>query len=124
MSEVQIGWKLDQVCASIKQGSSGAIELVATVENDDGSPLPSYDGWAAELKLFRKPNIEPDLTITPAVVGNTEAKQLVITIEFAAEDTADVAPGTLSGDVRMLAPNGKPFFPANFELNVQRSFSK
>jgi hypothetical protein len=125
VSDIRFGWDLPTVTARIKQGGSGEITLTATVTLEDGSPLPTYDGWTAAMKLFRSPqSAEPEISKTPTVVGVPAEKQLKVTIALGRADTKGKEIGDLVGDVCVTDPAGNDdYFPANVTLTIERSYS-
>jgi hypothetical protein len=124
MTTTRIGWTPLDVALVIKQGSTGATLLTTVVTNADGSALSSYAGWTAKLALYRQPQGTPEITLTPAVVGDAPNKQFLVTVSWAHADTVNAAVGTLVGDVLMISPDGtQDFYSANVTLTIERSFT-
>lgn len=121
---IRLGVDVIQVAAVIKQGSTGSMKLGGEfVKDEAGTPLDSYDGWTASIALFRAQSGSPELTLTPTVEGVPAQKLLLITVSLAKGDTNTKQPGVLNGDLKLLAPNGDEYFPANISLEIEKSFS-
>jgi hypothetical protein len=119
----RIGWAVEPVVATIKQGSGGAFRLTMTVTQSDGvTPLPSYDGWTCVVALCRTVQGDPEITLEPAVTG--ASPQFLVDVIFSTDDTKDKAPGELKGDVCMIEPvTGKRYYPADITLTIERSYT-
>lgn len=122
---IRFGWDITNFSGAIKQGSTGSIKLTATVTQEDGSALPTYDGWTAALKLFRTQQATaPDITQAPTVTGDAANKRLIFTISFVPNDTKALAVGTLIGDLLAIDPAGtSDYYPANISLAIERSYT-
>lgn len=124
MTEI-IGWPTTPVACSIKQGSNGTIRFALVVTKADGSPLDSYAGWTSVLPLFRRPQLDPEMTLTPAVVADAANHRFIVDVAFSTAQTKTVEPGDLQGDLCLIEPGGvERHFPVDLTLTVERSFAQ
>lgn len=124
MSTNRIGWAVQDYAFAIKQGSAGSYRVTLTVTQSDGSALPTYDGWTAELDLFSNFGVTPTISLTPTVTGDAVAKTLTMDLTFTESMTANVEPQILRGDIFLTQPtSGDLYTPANITLTVEKSYS-
>lgn len=120
MATNRIGWALTDYSFSIKSGSNGAYQVTVVVTNDDGSALPTYDGWTAALDLYAPFVSTPAITIAPSVVGDTLTKSFTFDLTFTPAMTQNINPVTLHGSIWMTnTANDSEFCPANISLMVE-----
>jgi hypothetical protein len=120
----RIGWTLQCFQFLIKQGSAGKYRVVLTVLQADSSPLPSYDGWTASLKLAAPNDSKVAISIAPSVVGDSVAHTLTVDLVFDEALTENAPRGLLKGDLFLTQPvSGDRYCPANIELTIEKSFS-
>lgn len=112
MSIDYFGWTPRQLNYSIVAGASGSKEFVLTVTQQDGSPIPSYDGWTCEIAFFVGYATTAALTKTPAVTGDAIAKTLSFILEFDPEDTIGLKPADYLSTVWMTDPTNSGKGPA------------
>lgn len=120
MSTNRIGWTLQNLAFSIKAGSSGSYEFTLNVTQDDGSALPSYDGWVCEIAFFFGYATTASLTKTPTVTGDAIAKTLTFTLALDPADTINLRPGDYTASVWMTDPTDDgEYCPAQLTLTVE-----
>lgn len=117
----RIGWAVTDYDFTIKAASSGSYQFVLNVTNQDGSALPTYDGWTASV-IFRNPfNGAAAITKAPTVTGDGVAKTLTFDLDFVEADTENLVPAKYEASVWLLDPSDSGFYcPANLTLTVEQ----
>jgi hypothetical protein len=124
MSDSIIGWSREKIAPSIKQGETGTVAVTFDVTKPDGSALDSYDGWTCRVELYRTRQGQPEITLTPTVVGDIDAKTLSVALEFDADTTEDLNPGALFGDLLLAHSDGTEHRPLDITLTIERAYTK
>ncbi len=118
-----IGWVTTTIEARMRQGAHGALEVRLQVLDDEGAPLPSYDGWSGLLRLHRDDGRAAVCEIDPDITGDAETQSLVVVVPFDSADTATLKPGRLVGDLVLEAPDGQRHFPATLRIDLERALA-
>lgn len=117
MIAIQVGWALTPQKLLIKQGSSGSVQILATLTNDAGVP---YDDWTCRVAVVSPFNDRVVIDLEPTVVGDAGAHTLTAVMEFVPDTTADLQPGVYSGDVRFSLDAAR-YFSTDVSLTIQAS---
>lgn len=104
----RIGWQTFDGDASIKAGSSGTLRIVMGVDDGEGGPVSSYDGWTATIVFFSPYSGRSALELSPDVIGDAGAKTLTMDMEFDPNDTALLRPGAYSCNAVLVQPGTNP----------------
>ena len=117
----RIGWAVTDYDFTIKAGSDGSYQFVLNVTNQDGTGLPTYDGWTAAV-AFKSPFTQQTaISKTPTVTGDAVAKTLTFDLDFESADTVNLRPAKYEASVWLLDPTDSGFYcPANLSLTVEQ----
>ncbi len=117
----RIGWVVTEYDFTIKAGSNGSYQFVLNVTNQDGTALPTYDGWTAAVSFKSPFTSQAVITKTPTVTGDGVAKTLTFDLDFVSADTANLQPAKYEASVWLLDPTDSGFYcPANLSLTVEQ----
>jgi len=118
-----IGWQPTPLYFEMKAGSSGVVRIALTVVQEDDTPLPTYDGFTAELALYRSALAPPEIDLRPTVTGDAMTQRLIIDLDFETALTKGLSAGVLGGDLVIIDPDGERNYPHNISLTIDRSYS-
>lgn len=120
----QIGVTLEPLELSVKRGSAGTQRFTMVWTNEDGSALPTYDGWLCVIEFMSPYTTRAAIRLTPTVTGDAPSKTLVFDMVFTAATTSGLREGTYPGDVCLIQPTtNSPFYPANITLTIEQSYA-